>query len=99
MSGPSSWRDTALPVRLWVFDAVGFVPFLAVLFRPAWSTFFVALAASVFLLLMSHLLGYSVTVMLRRLRSRIAGPVKAGVAWWHRPQKNLYPYRNPFREG
>lgn len=98
MNGPARWRNTSLPAKFFVFDATAFVPFFVLVFRPSWGKLWFALFTCVALAVLSHVFGYTVKVMLRRVRSTLAGPVKAGVAWWHRPQRSLYPHRNPYRD-
>lgn len=94
MAGPADWRNTGLMAKFFIFDARAFFPFVVLLYRPSMTKLWFAIGFCVFLAVLSHGFGYTLDVMWRRVRCRVAGPVKAGVAWWHRPQRNLYPYRN-----
>ena len=89
MARINEWRHTALPVRLFVIDALAAIPMFAVLvhFR-AWT---VGLAVGWLLIfgVLSHL-GYRPMVALRILRTKIAGPVASGRPWWSRTQER-YP--------
>lgn len=98
MSGPARWRNSGLMAKFFVFDATAFIPFVILLFRPSMVKLGIATAICVALAVLSNVFGYSVPVMFRRIRSRLAGPNKAGVAWWRRPQRSIYPYRNPYRD-
>ncbi|MEN1458346.1 IcmT/TraK family protein, partial [Pseudomonas aeruginosa] len=51
-----------------------------------WWTMGTALAVFVFFGALEWM-GISVVVALRMLRSWIAGPVRYGVAWWHKPKE------------
>lgn len=92
MAGPSDWRDTALPARFLTVDATACIPFFAVFYHPSWGTLGGAVVCFVALGALAAL-GWSPRVLWRRMRSRIAGRRKSGVAWWHRPQRDLYPYK------
>jgi intracellular multiplication protein IcmT len=92
MAGPADWRNTALMAKLIVIDARAMFPFLILIYHPSVLKFLLALAACVFVAVLSYF-SYTLDVLFRRLRARLAGRRKAGVAWWHRPQRNLYPYK------
>lgn len=86
MARPNYWRDSAQTTRLFIFDALAGVPLLFMFVHLRWWTFW--LAVSCFLVLgILERLGFSVRVALRRLRAKIAGPVRYGMAWWHRHQE------------
>ncbi len=89
MARINEWRNSALPVRLFVVDALAAIPlFLAIVHLRVWT---VALAF-VWLLAFGILsrLGYRPLVALRILRTMVAGRVSSGRPWWSRPQER-YP--------
>lgn len=93
MAGPADWRNTSIMAKFLVVDARACIPFVILLYQPSWAKVGIAVFACVFFAVLSYF-SYTLEVMFRRIRSRIAGPVKAGVAWWHRPQRNLYSHKN-----
>lgn len=92
MAGPADWRNTALMAKFVMVDARACIPFVILLYHPSMTKLGIAVVTCVFFAVLSHF-SYTLEVMGRRVRSRLAGRVKAGVAWWHRPQRNLYPYK------
>lgn len=87
-SAKNVWRDTSRTVRFFIFDAKAGVPFFFFLANIAWWTFVLSILSFVVFGLLERF-GFSITVALRLLRSWIAGPVRYGVAWWHKPQKKI----------
>ncbi|KGE50302.1 IcmT/TraK family protein [Xanthomonas campestris] len=75
-----------------VFDARACIPFVILFYSPS----FAKLGASIGLFLFFSVLSfykYTLVVLVRRMRCKLAGPVRSGVAWWHRPQRRLYRHR------
>jgi intracellular multiplication protein IcmT len=86
MSKKNVWRDTGRTARFFAFDAKAGVPFLIFLAHiKLWTFIFACLSFLLFGLL--ERFGISLGVALRMLRAWIAGPIRYGVAWWHKPQK------------
>jgi len=79
------WRNTALVARFFIFDARAVLPFVGFLAHIKWWTFGVAVFSFVLFGILERF-GISVSVALRLLRSWIAGPVRYGVAWRHKPK-------------
>lgn len=89
MARINEWRNSALPVKLFIVDALAAIPLLlAIVHLRVWT---MALAF-VWLLLFGILsrLGYRPLVALRILRTMIAGRVSSGRPWWARAQER-YP--------
>jgi intracellular multiplication protein IcmT len=88
MPRKNEWRNTALTVRFFIFDARAAFPVaLALMHIRPWT---MGAALAVFVLFgVLEWLGISMVVALRALRSWIAGPVRYGVAWWHKPQRKI----------
>ena len=82
-----------MPAKFFIFDATACLPFVILLYHPTMLKLWISLAFCVFLAVLSYF-DYTLVVMARRVRSRLAGPVKSGVAWWHRPQRHLHQQRN-----
>jgi len=86
MAKKNVWRDTARTARFFMFDAKAGVPFLVFLAHISWWTLIFSVVS--FILFGSlERFGISLGVALRMLRAWIAGPIRYGVAWWHKPQK------------
>lgn len=88
MQRPNAWRDTAQTTRLLMFDALAGIPLLFMFVHLRLWTFLLAVLCFVFFGLLERM-GFSVRVALRRVRAKIAGPVRYGLAWWHRHQERL----------
>lgn len=84
----NAWRDTALTPRLFLFDALAGIPMIFMFLHLRVWTFVLALLCFVVFGVLERF-GFSVKVALRRLRAKIAGPVRFGMAWWHRHQERL----------
>ncbi len=92
MAGPADWRNTALQAKFFILDARACFPLAILFYHPSFLKLGIALLSCAFFAALSYF-SYTLDVMFRRVRSRLAGRRKAGVAWWHRPQRNLYPYK------
>lgn len=77
----ASWRDSARPSKLWIFDSSATFPLVILIFHISWNTFFITLGFIVFLSILSYY-GFTIPVFLRYLRSKIAGNRKVAVPWW-----------------
>ena len=86
MARPNYWRDSAQTTRLFIFDALAGVPLLFMFVHLRMWTFWLAVSCFLVFGILDRL-GFSFRVALRRLRSRVAGPVRYGMAWWHRHQE------------
>jgi len=77
----SSWRDSARPSKLWIFDSSVTFPLVFMFFNMSLNTFYVVLGFIIFLSILSYY-GFSVMVFARYLRSKVAGTRKIAVPWW-----------------
>ncbi len=77
------WRNTAVPVRVWVLDARACFPLLVFVVYWSWTTAYIALAGIAFFTIISWL-GLTVPAMLRLLRRLFVGPVSPAVPIWKR---------------
>jgi intracellular multiplication protein IcmT len=82
------WRDTSRSGRFFIFDAKAVIPLFLFLAHIRWWTFYAAMLALVGFGVLERF-GISITVAFRLLRAWIAGPIRYGVAWWHKPQKRI----------
>lgn len=80
-----AWRETARNPRLWGIDARGMYPLVFLGLHISEITFFTAVLSIAFLWLAERM-GYSPEVLMRRLRSRLAGKRRPAVdpASWRR---------------
>lgn len=88
--GINEWRYTALSVLIFgIFDAVVGLSFLVLGLYPRKTTLIICIF---FFLLFGFLSwrGYSLRVLLRILRCKVAGPYLADTPWWRRPQKSFH---------
>jgi intracellular multiplication protein IcmT len=88
MQNRNVWRDTARSPRLFLFDAKIVIPIFIFMLSISWFTFGL-LIACISVLAIVERFGFSIPVAMRWCRSWLAGPVRYGVSWWHRPQKRL----------
>lgn len=88
MDGKRTGRNTARPARFFFFDAKAGIPVFIFLAHISWWTLWVSILSFVVFGILERF-GFSITVALRLLRARLAGPVRYGVAWWHKPQKKI----------
>lgn len=75
------WRDSARPVKFFIWDGKTAFPMLLFLLHIRWWTFFTAIAAMLFFTFLNRY-GFSIEVFLRWIRSRIAGRRKMVIPWW-----------------
>jgi intracellular multiplication protein IcmT len=84
MKQPSSdahWRDSARPIRFFMWDGKAVFPLILFLMYPRWWTLGVALATMMFFTLLIRY-GLKINVFLRWLRTAIAGNRKFSKPWW-----------------
>lgn len=77
------WRNTSLPVRVFMLDARACLPILCVTVYWSWPTLYVALAGVAFFSLISFL-GLTVPAMMRLLRRLLIGRIRTAVPTWKR---------------
>ena len=77
------WRNTALPVRVAMFDARALFPLLSFVVYWSWFTFYVAVIGVAFFALMS-ILGLTLPSMCRVIRRLLVGPTRPAVPVWKR---------------
>jgi intracellular multiplication protein IcmT len=77
------WRNTGLPVRLFMLDARACLPILCVTVYWSWVTLEIAIIGVAFFSAISFL-GLTLPAMLRLLRRIIVGPVRTAVPVWNR---------------
>ncbi|HLD17002.1 MAG TPA: IcmT/TraK family protein [Coxiellaceae bacterium] len=75
------WRDSARPVRFFIWDVKAAFPLLLLLVHVKVWTVIVALGATFFFSLLNRY-GFSVEVFLRWLRTTIGGNRKMANPWW-----------------
>ncbi|KAB0525236.1 IcmT-like type IV secretion system protein [Xanthomonas cissicola] len=92
MSGPADWRNTSLMAKFLIFDARACIPFVILFYSPSFAKLGAAIGLFLFFSVLSFY-KYTLVVLVRRVRCKLAGPVRSGVAWWHRPQRRLYRHR------
>lgn len=80
--GPDAhWRDSARPIRFFIWDGKAAFPLVAVLMFPRWWTLIIAVICMMFFSLLNKY-GLTVSVFLRWIRSWLAGPRKQARPWW-----------------
>jgi intracellular multiplication protein IcmT len=77
------WRNTGLPVRLFMLDARACLPILCVTVYWSWVTLEIAIVGVAFFGTISFL-GLTLPAMLRLLRRVVVGPVRTAVPVWNR---------------
>lgn len=75
------WRDSARPMKFFIWDGRAAFPMLLVLLHPEWWTLITAVVAMMFFTLLNRY-GFTPMVFLRWLRSTIAGARKMAIPWW-----------------
>lgn len=77
----ASWRDSARPARLWIFDYRTSFPLLLFLFHITTWTFVLAIGVMGFFSIIAHF-GFTISVFGRAVRSWFAGRRKMATPWW-----------------
>ena len=77
------WRNTSLPVRVFVLDARALLPVLAFVVYWRWATFYIAVTGVLFFSIISFF-GMTLPVFIRLLRRVFVGPIRTAVPVWRR---------------
>ncbi len=77
------WRNTGLPVRLFMLDARACLPILCCLVYWSWTTLYIAVTGTAFFAVISFF-GLTVPAMFRLARRLLVGPVRTAVPAWKR---------------
>ncbi len=75
------WRDSAREVKFFMLDGTTAFPMLLFLVYMRWTTFVVAVSATLFFSVIRYF-GFTTPVFFRFLRSTIAGKRKMSIPWW-----------------
>lgn len=84
MQPPSStahWRDSARPVKFFIWDGQTSFPMLLFVLHIRLWTFVLAISTMVFFTLLNRF-GFSVRVFGRWIRNLIGGSRKIAIPWW-----------------
>lgn len=77
------WRDSARPVKFFVWDGRAVFPFVLMLFYPTWWTFGISFFLMFFLSILNRY-GFTPRVFFRWLRNLLGGSHKTARPWWFR---------------
>lgn len=77
----SHWRDSARPVKFFMWDGRAAFPVLIFILHMALWTLITALALIAFFSMLNRY-GFTPMVFFRWLRSAIAGSHKTAIPWW-----------------
>jgi len=75
------WRDSARPVKFFIWDGRAAFPVVILLVHISWWTFFLTIGLIIFFSILNRF-GFTPIVFFRWLRNLIAGPRKIAVPWW-----------------
>lgn len=75
------WRDSARPVKFFIWDGKAVFPILLFFLHMKLWTLIVALLAVSFFTIINRY-GFTPMVFLRWLRATVAGPRKMSIPWW-----------------
>ena len=75
------WRDSARPVKFFMWDGRAAFPVVIFLMHIAVWTFFLTIALIIFFSILNHY-GFTPIVFARWVRNAIAGNRKLSVPWW-----------------
>ncbi len=81
MNTQAHWRDSARPIKFFIWDGKAAFPLLLFLFHMQVWTLCVAIVGMVFFTILNRY-GFTPRVFFRWLRSTIAGPRKLAIPWW-----------------
>lgn len=81
VSANAHWRDSARPVKFFIWDGKTAFPLVIFLLHISWITLGIALGAISFFTILNYF-GYRIDVFFRMVRSMIAGSRKAAIPWW-----------------
>ena len=77
------WRNTGQPVRVLMLDARACLPIVAFFVYWSWTTFYIAVAGTVFFSAISFL-GLTLPAMFRLIRRLLVGTTRTAVPTWNR---------------
>ncbi len=75
------WRDSARPVKFFIWDGKTAFPLLLFLIHMSWLTLGIVVGSITFFTILNYF-GYSIDVFFRVFRNMISGPRKATIPWW-----------------
>ncbi len=75
------WRDSARPVRFFIWDGKTAFPLVLFIMHWAWWTLGIAVGGMIFFTILNRY-GFSVEVFGRILRGFIGGTRKTAIPWW-----------------
>ncbi len=76
-TGRYHWSNCAPPARFFKINAVASLPWLGVILRPSWMTFYAALAVTAVLLYIEVVKKMTVTAFFRAVNVWLTGRVKS----------------------
>ncbi len=77
------WRDSARPIRFFIFDGSAAFPMVLFLMYMRLWTFILAFGTMLFFAVLKHF-GFTPIVFFRWVRGVLAGPRKLASPWWLR---------------
>lgn len=80
-SSDAHWRDSARPIKFFMWDGRAAFPVVIFFLHIAWWTFFLTAFLIVFFSILNRY-GFSPIVFARWFRTLIAGNRKMAVPWW-----------------
>lgn len=83
VNSDAHWRDSARPIKFFIWDGKAAFPMVLFLMHIRLWTFIVAVATMMFFTILNRY-GFSPMVFLRWARSSIAGKRKIATPWWMR---------------
>jgi len=75
------WRDSARPVKFFIWDGRAAFPVIIFFMHMSLWTFITAIVLIFFFSILNRF-GFTPVVFFRWLRSMIAGPQKIAIPWW-----------------
>lgn len=81
INADAHWRDSARPIKFFVWDGRAAFPVVIFLMHMALWTFITAIALIIFFSILNRY-GFTPIVFFRWFRGLIAGPRKIAVPWW-----------------
>lgn len=81
VNADAHWRDSARPVKFFIWDGRAVFPVVLLLIHIAIWTIALTIALIAFFSLLNRY-GFTPIVFLRWLRCTVAGPRKMAVPWW-----------------
>lgn len=81
VSKEAHWRDSARPVKFFIWDGKTAFPLVLFLLHMSWITLAIAVGSVTFFTILNYF-GYRIDVFFRIVRNTIAGRRKAAIPWW-----------------